>query len=156
MLTKGNKIKKARIVKGTVLTANYAKHRYYVKHSDGVGWYAVSRLAAETQKVDLQRRKFQMPRRIMLMCQCRLDECVKRAEWQCSNQLSKGCCLASKMQCKFLEHNHDQTVRFSMDDFLKPNNDLTNFIDFITQVTTNGDEGDEQSTHDTLVSNALV
>ena len=28
MLTKGNKIKKARIVKGTVLKANYAKHRY--------------------------------------------------------------------------------------------------------------------------------
>ena len=92
----------------------------------------------------------------MLMCQCRSDECVKRAEWQCSNQLSKGCCLASKMQCKFLEHNHDQTGQFSMDDFLKPNNDLTNFIDFITQVTTNEDDGDEQSTHDTLVSNALA
>ena len=37
MLTKENKIKKARIVKGTVLKDNYAKHRYYVKHSDGVG-----------------------------------------------------------------------------------------------------------------------
>ena len=38
----------------------------------------------------------------------------------------------------------------------KANNDLTNFIDFITHVTTNEDDGDEQSTHDTLVSNALA
>ena len=58
MLTKGKKIKKARIVKVRVLKANYPKHRYYVKHSDDVGWCAVSRLAAETRKVDLQGRKF--------------------------------------------------------------------------------------------------
>ena len=43
-----------------------------------------------------------------------------------------------------------------MDDFLKPNNDLTNFIDFITQVITNEDDGNEQSTYDTSVSNALA
>ena len=43
-----------------------------------------------------------------------------------------------------------------MDDFLKPNNYLTTFIYFITQVTTNEADGDEHSTHDTLVSNALA
>ena len=69
LLTKGNKIKKAHIVKGTVLKATYAKHRYYVKHNDGAGWYAASRLAAENPKSWLEEMEVSDARRIVLMCQ---------------------------------------------------------------------------------------
>ena len=126
---KGHKINTSKFFEGIVLTANYAKHMYKVKHDNGIGWFRVSHMAAKTRQAELAIRKLNVPRqRISLRCHCKCDTCHKSAYLLCSNVMSRFCCRISKQKCCLPKH---EQYGLSVKDFEKPKNAVTDFIDYI-------------------------
>ena len=150
---RGHKINTSKFFEGIVLTANYAKHMYKVKHDNGIGWFRVSHMAAKTRQAELAMRKLNVPRqRISLRCHCECDTCHKSADLLCSNVISRSCCRISKQKCCLPKHEqHGLSVK----DFEKPKNAVTDFIDYIHIISPMPDEN-EEATRDLLMANALA
>ena len=150
---RGHKINTSKFFEGIVLTANYAKHMYKVKHDNGIGWFRVSHMAAKTRQAELAMRKLNVPRqRISLRCHCECDTCHKSADLLCSNVISRSCCRISKQKCCSPKHEqHGLSVK----DFEKPKNAVTDFINYIHIISPMPDEN-EEATRDSLMANALA
>ena len=143
MKRRGHKINTSKFFEGNVLTANYAKHMYKVKHNNGIGWFRVSQMAAKTRQAELAMRKLNVPRqRISLRCHCECDTCHTSADLLCSNVMSRSCYRISKQKCCLPKHE-------------QPKNAATDFIEYIQIISSMPDEN-EEATSDSLMANALA
>jgi len=147
--SKGHKISSGHIYEGVVMKANYRTHMYKVKYAGGVGWFSVSQIAAKTRQLELAKRGTYR-KRILLKCQCDSSTCDVFADTKCTNCMCRSCCKASLSSCGMLTHAK-RTV--SLSDFVKPANDVTEFIKFIDAISS---IADSDNTHDSLIANALL